>query len=203
MLAVDSKVAKLPSGDQSVVPETVWTPTVVDMLEYSPTALGRNDSFPSRRRVRIASVDVAPKNSIRQSPECSTANEPSSIEAWSSSTWIYTVPPPQIDPEQPLETLGMDSMIYRPPYYSKRSDVPALPKTFAGRQFLLKGDSVEDLDEFEASQSKHVESPNVLFKRAYAWEYAEAPPDQIGVQKSIAEEDEAAFADSALMACQN
>nr|XP_031862677.1 uncharacterized protein CI109_001688 [Kwoniella shandongensis]KAA5529749.1 hypothetical protein CI109_001688 [Kwoniella shandongensis] len=101
------------------------------------------------------------------------------------NAWQYHVPPPPVsDIVDTMEAHGVPSATYQPPYYSNPVDVPPRAKMFAGRMFTLKGNGVNDLDDFESSVGN---GPNVgkrwlktnkkhMVKWKIGWEYALPPP---------------------------
>lgn len=60
-------------------------------------------------------------------------------------------PPTSTEVMNSLEALGLPGKIYKQPYFSNPKDVPAKPAVFAGVEFRLKSNQVDDLPTFSFS----------------------------------------------------
>ncbi|TXT07141.1 hypothetical protein VHUM_03311 [Vanrija humicola] len=148
----------------------------------------------SRKRVKIssaedlASQDLPPRNPSQVIQSNSTTAETSvqssgSKVGLSSTAWVFRDPPPSRRTiAHTMEENGVDSVEYQDPFYSNPADVPLRPKLFAGRVFNVKGNSVADLKDFQAS----IATPRPWLKSRrflpatarHGWEYGPPPPSR-------------------------
>ncbi|WVR05162.1 hypothetical protein IAU60_002174 [Kwoniella sp. DSM 27419] len=119
----------------------------------------------------------------------------------STVAWQFRAPPlPRQIVMDTMEISGVPSMIYQEPYYSNPVDVPPRAKMFAGRMFALKGNAVNDLQEFETT----LDDPTRRWLKRrrtggrqtarWGWEYALPPPRLAEVIRYCTLEDETARA---------
>lgn len=120
------------------------------------------------------------------------------------AAWTFGDPPPSL--RQVVETMadyGLDTVEYREPFYSDPTDIPPVPKLFAGRQFKVKGNGVADIPQFESElpaaatgwlKSKAFE----LARSQTGWEFAAPPPTLRQVLSYCEKEDATAVAASQL-----
>ncbi|KIM48192.1 hypothetical protein M413DRAFT_439909 [Hebeloma cylindrosporum] len=113
-------------------------------------------------------------------------------KATNLNRYVYSVPPPSLrDLEQSLEMLGVASKIYQAPYYSNDSDIPEIPKEFAGLVYRIKGgQGIATLDEWPTEKENDgVNSLDVLqhldASGIGGWEYASHPPSVKEVRLSL------------------
>lgn len=186
----------------TVIPETVWSPTLLDAPlpgtaapSFTPTQLStqvieaRRDDAPAENRVILAS-SVPPSPVPSEVAAMMPSSATSSDQELSSTAWVYAERAPRSSQLPSLEDLGLPSMVYQPPFYSDRADVPARPKVFAGRQFHLKGKAVADLETFQHMvRLEEPASRRHLFDQPKPWEYSPLPPRRSVVAAFIAKED--------------
>lgn len=119
------------------------------------------------------------------------------MSGFSSTAWRLRQPPPPVrEILESMETLGLRTGIYQDPYYSNPLDVPPRAKMFAGRMFTLKGNTVDNLQEFEHDVAtsgpwlRRVKAEPEMAR--YGWEYAVPPPSLRTVAEWCRKVDEAA-----------
>lgn len=119
---------------------------------------------------------------------------------------IYQIRPPSSSQvESSMWHEGLPDVLYQEAYYSNESDVPDLPREYAGREFKLESDTVPYLPAFDASgtslavfgrkpaimldQSAEFTLDNQRRKRCTVsqWSIAEAPPRILDVLKWVDE----------------
>lgn len=113
-------------------------------------------------------------------------------KATNLNRYAYSVPPPSLlDLKESLQMFGLASKIYQAPYYSNNSDIPEIPKEFAGLVYRLKGgQGIATLDEWSTDKGNDGgNSPDAL-QRLNAtgiggWEYASHPPSVKEVRLSL------------------
>ena len=191
------------SGKPTVIPETVWSPTLLDTpakratpaASFTPTQLstqvaaGRSEDPNTEKQVTLP-PSRSPSPLPIESVDLMQLSAASSSQELSRTAWVYASRPPRLTEAASLEDFGLPSMIYCPPYYSEQHDVPARPKVFAGRQFHLKGKSVAELEAFQHTADFEVPSSRRhLYDCAKVWEYAPLPPRRSTVSATIARED--------------
>ncbi|GAA5923255.1 DNA-directed DNA polymerase [Sporobolomyces koalae] len=82
-----------------------------------------------------------------------------------------------------LADFGLSKVVYKDPYYSKAKDVPRRAREFAGKRFVIEGDTVRFLKPFlhyGADPTKTLaEIPSVVrIARVTKWEFCERPPSK-------------------------
>lgn len=160
-----------------------------------------------RKRVRMASPssDLAPgihllsqdsqsqplgsgETLVSDLTEVSKSSSSTTTSHLSSTAWQFHLKAPlardlTIDPE----------VVYQDPYFSNLADVPPRAKMFAGRMFTLKGNTIDELPEFESTipgykrwlktRRQHDE------KARFGWEYSPPPPTLKTVEEFCNKED--------------
>lgn len=113
-------------------------------------------------------------------------------KATNLNRYVYSVPPPSLrDLKESLQMFGLASKIYQAPYYSNDSDIPEIPKEFAGLVYRLKGgQGIATLEEWSTDKGNDGDnSPDVLHclnsTGIGGWEYAGHPPSVKEVRLSL------------------
>lgn len=167
---------------------------------------------PKRKRVRLASPvsKVARMSQQRtqsqpsqksgtSAPTTETNGSSSDLSGLSKRSWQPRKPPPIAqDVIASFASLGLPTIVYQEPYYSNPVDVPGRAKMFAGRIFNLKGNGLNDLQEFghevPVSGTWLKGKRSDLGKARFGWEFARPPPDRQTVADWCKTIDEAAGA---------
>lgn len=149
---------------------------------------------PRRKRVRLAS----PAPEVTRSSQQRTQSQPSqksgtsahttetngsssNLSGLSKRSWQpRKLPPIPQDVVASFGSLGLPAIVYQEPYYSNPADVPGRAKMFAGRMFNLKGNGLNDLQEFEhdipVNSTWLKGKRSDLGKARYGWEFARPAP---------------------------
>jgi len=113
-------------------------------------------------------------------------------KATNLNRYAYSVPPPSLqDLKESLPVFGLASKIYQAPHYSNDSDIPEIPKEFAGLVYRLKGgQGIATLEEWSTDKGNEGgNSPDVLHRLNATgiggWEYASHPPSVKEVRVSL------------------
>lgn len=154
----------------------------------------------------------------RRSPQnAASDNQENLLSSLASKAWqYYTLPPRRHEIANTMELHGVPTVDYQPPFFGQLADVPARPKTLAGRVFNLKSNSMRNLQKFESTVGSGPMLKNAKDKtRAEAgwlktnssndsvekvrwglgWEYAPWPPSKREVKRWCEKiEDEAKIA---------
>lgn len=154
----------------------------------------------------------------RRSPQnAASNNQENFLSSLASKAWqYYTLPPRRHEIANTMELHGVPTVDYQPPFFGQLADVPARPKTLAGRVFNLKSNSMRNLQKFESTVGSGPMLKNAKDKtRAEAgwlktnssndsvekvrwglgWEYAPWPPSKREVKRWCEKiEDEAKIA---------
>lgn len=83
------------------------------------------------------------------------------------NVYIYKYQPPSV--ESVLSTFkeyNLPSIEYRQPFYSNKEDIPSELTMFAGTEFNIKGNSVQDLDRFAFLESSGLGEINILLDKS-------------------------------------
>ena len=127
-----------------------------------------------RAKERISLINARAVKLSKAFNTCKTTN---------LNRYDYSAPPPSSwDLKQSLQMLGLADKIYQAPYYSNDSDIPEIPKEFAGLVYRLKGgQGIATLDEWSTEKASDIiNSPDVSHHLngtgIGGWEYAGHPP---------------------------
>jgi DNA polymerase zeta len=100
-----------------------------------------------------------------------------------TKTYIYSVAPPSIlELEASIDQCGIQSKIYRDPYYSKDSDAPEKSREYSGLLYHLRGQGLGTLEEWDNGDPEAKGKSLGAFPRKLepfgisGWEYASCPP---------------------------
>lgn len=172
-------------------PEYCGEVGLLDDLTFSDWSLSQSAGLNSQTTCPNASGEPAssPQTALSRTHERSLqrihmaimTQSPRSQKVPSHGSWYqYSEPSPLAsDLTRSLVNYGLPAKLYRDPFYSDPNDVPLRKREYAGRQYVVSGNTLRFIPEFEHAISRRATAlwsvPRSVL-RVVRWEFATPPP---------------------------